>query len=345
MLPAGEIEVDNYTVYLGEEIGRGGFGSVYKGKNREGLIVAAKKINLINARHPDAHIKEAISFHRKPPKHKNIIELFNIDYLQNDFWMFMEYAGHGDLNDYYQKHFGLIKNTRQRILLMKQIACGIAYLHCCDIIHRDIKPGNILALGGLIPEETVLKITDFGLAKYLDQDADTSAMSTNVGTAYFKAPEFWIHNPDGSIHYHRNVDTFSAGLTFQAMLQATEGARLAPFLENTLDPIMEGRLPIGQVMVMRHNAKQTSVNPIADRDDDSSLKRGVKQVIRKMVHMIPEHRMQMQDVYRILSSEETLIREVISCKIPIHIQGTSMAATDAWAAEVARATVAATASE
>ncbi len=223
----------------------------------------------------------------------------------------MQYAEYGDLNNYFVDHFQLLQAIKQKVLLMEQIACGIAYLHSEDIIHRDIKPANILVCGSHIPEQAVLKITDLGLAKYLNPMADTSAMSSIVGTESFKAPEFWHQSPDGNVTYHRSVDTFAAGLTFQAMLQATEGSfPLSPILENTLDPSTEGRVPIGLVMVNRHKARQTSVNPLADRECDCSLTRGVKQIIRQMVQMIPDYRMPMNDVHQLFSSEATLIQKV-----------------------------------
>ncbi len=193
---------------------------------------------------------------------------------------------------------------------MKQIALGVAYLHSQDIIHRDIKPMNIVMSRSIIPEDTILKITDLGLAKYLQPDAYTSGMTSNVGTESFKAPEFWQPDSQGKIRYHRSVDTFSTGLTFQAMLQASEGVPLNPFLENTLDPVTEGRVPIGLTMVNRMTARQTSVNPIADRDDDNYLTKAVKVLIRKMVHIIPAHRLLMDEVQEILSSDENLLRQV-----------------------------------
>ena len=72
---------------------------------------------------------------------------------------------------------------------MTQIAGGVAFLHSKNIAHRDIKPGNILLKteGGC----AVVKLGDFGLSKFLDPDGSTSAMSSDVGTLIFKAPEFW----------------------------------------------------------------------------------------------------------------------------------------------------------
>ncbi len=302
----------NFTVHLDEVLGQGGFGTVYKATNNDnGEIVAAKKINL-QAR-PNAHIREAVSFFNRPPVHDNLIELFQIHHHVFDFWVFMGYCQHGDLNDYFRNHFQSVLTVKPRLLLMRQIAMGLAYLHSKDIVHRDIKPANILVARSHVPEEAIVKITDLGLAKFLDPLGDSSGMSSNVGTERFKAPEFWLQDAAGKVRYHRNIDTFAAGLTFLAMLQAIEGERLNPVLENTLDAATEASNPIGLVMVMRQKAKQPSVNPVADKEDDSELTRGVKHVIRKMLQMTPEHRMTMQEVLDVFSDEQALI-DLVSYK-------------------------------
>ncbi len=308
----GELPIGNFRVLLEQQIGHGGFGVVYKALDENNRTVAAKKISC--QAHPGAHIKEAISFYNRPPEHTNLIKLINIERTASDFWLFMEYCEYGDLDKYFRDHYESLLSIKQKILLMRQIACGVAYLHSEDIVHRDIKPANILVSGSHIPEETTLKITDLALAKYLDPNADTSGMSSVVGTENFKAPEFWLQALNGRIHYHRSVDTFSTGLTFQAMIQASEESRLIPALENTLDPITEGRLPIGLVMVTRQKARQTSVNPVADKEDDSSLTRAVKHLIRNMTQMVPEHRIPMHEVHSILSSEQLLLQQVQSGK-------------------------------
>ena len=136
-------------------------------------------------------------------------------------WIIMEYCDLGDLNDFH-KNYGetLLNGVEAKVLLMKQIADGLAFLHSKDIVHRDIKPGNILLK--LSPERlAVVKLGDFGLSKILDPEALTSTMSSNVGTLQFQAPEFWDKQPPNNrIRYHRNVDVYSTGLTFAAMLQA-----------------------------------------------------------------------------------------------------------------------------
>ena len=61
---------------------------------------------------------------------------------------------------------------------MKQITAGIKYLHSQDIVHRDIKPGNILVAS---ENPLVVQLTNFDISKCLDPEVETSLMSSNVG--------------------------------------------------------------------------------------------------------------------------------------------------------------------
>ena len=99
--------------------------------------------------------------------------------------MFLELCSLGDLNEFIKERD---VNRQQKIVIMSGITKGIDYLHANNVIHRDIKPGNILMASDspLVP-----KLTEFDLSKSLDPDYETSVMSSNVGTNAFKAPEFF----------------------------------------------------------------------------------------------------------------------------------------------------------
>ena len=125
-----------------------------------------------------------------------------------------------DLNKYCKLK---VVTHKQKIQIMTQIMKGVKYLHDNDIIHRDIKPGNILVASD---NPMSLQITDFDVSKFLEDNSETSAMTSNVGTIAFKAPEFYQRQPGGKLHYLRSVDVFSCGLTFLALLQANKGAEL-----------------------------------------------------------------------------------------------------------------------
>ena len=122
----------------------------------------------------------------------------------------MEFCESGDLN----------KEVSEEV--MRQIMCGINYLHGKDIVHRDVKPGKIL----VEPEDPfVMKLTDFAVSKCLDPEIETSAMSSNVGTNAFKAPEFFMRNEMKKIVYHRNVDIYATGPTFLAILKHKKASK------------------------------------------------------------------------------------------------------------------------
>ena len=147
---------------------------------------------------------------------------------------------------------------QQRSEIIIGIAEGVAYLHDNNIIHQDIKPGNILIK--CIDPVMVPKLTDFDLSKFLDEDAETSVMGTNVGTNAFRAPEFF-NRTGGRLRYHRNVDIYTCALTFLAMIQATDRVRsLAPHIKTPHDDLELYVLLIGQLIAERARYKIPELN-------------------------------------------------------------------------------------
>ena len=115
----------------------------------------------------------------------------------------MEYCDLGDLDEFFENYSKILQGLDPKITLMKQIIQGIAFLHLKNIVHRDIKPGNILLKNE--DGSAVVKLGDFGLSKILDPNSTTSSMSSDVGTVIFKAPEFFNQNPQGKIRNHRTL--------------------------------------------------------------------------------------------------------------------------------------------
>ncbi len=269
-------------------IGSGSFGTVYRATDPNGKEIAAKEISYDKYR-PAKCITEVINSYKLPRDHPNIIRIYDVkrhpDEFRREMWIFMEFCRLGDLDNFFRQNFEIAQEISLLHKLMVQIARGIEYLHNHDIVHRDIKPSNILVTDGEEHGQYVVKLTDFGLSKYLDPTGETSAMSSDVGTLLFKAPEYFEPPQNGKLNYHRSVDTFPAGITFLAMLEAREGKNLRPTcLFNS---------SIGQTLYIKKTTGKPQCNVIPGVEhceSDGDLTRIVKDLVRLMTHVQPEKR-------------------------------------------------------
>ena len=222
----GKIKVKSYSIDQRQVLGTGAFGIVFKGSDVRKNIVAAKRID--GNDHPRILTQELNKFLQL--EHPNVMKILDVEKSDKVVWMVMAFCELGDLNRFYRE-----RNVpyKANVNIMKQITAGIHYLHSQDIVHRDIKPGNILVSS---EHPLVVQLTDFDISKCLDPEVETSLMTSNVGTLAFKAPEFFQRISPGKIEYHRNVDIYAAGLTFLAILQADKGKKmLIPQIETPME--------------------------------------------------------------------------------------------------------------
>ena len=203
----------------------------------------------------------------------------------------MPFCKLGDLNSFFQA-----RDVPHKTMIdgLKQIMAGIEYLLSQDIVHRDIKPGNIL-VATEIP--LLLQLTDFDVSKCLDPEVETSLMTSNVGTLAFKAPEFFQRTSPGKIEYHRNVDIYAAGLTFLAILQAKKGNKLLiPRIETPMDD-SELHVPsVGQLIAERMKYKVPELGIVKVEEPNGRLKR----LISQMTSVSPDKRWSAVKVLRAL---------------------------------------------
>ena len=169
------IRVLDYNVDLVDEVGRGSFGTIYKGiHERTSEVVAVKRVS---KKVKAGAISESVRslYLKKEIVHDHIVRVFQVQQFQDSMWIFMEYCHLGDLGDFFQNHQNVVKETETKARLMRQIACGIDFLHTNRVVHRDIKPANILVQLSS-GNAAVVKLGDFGLSKILDPDDTTSTI-------------------------------------------------------------------------------------------------------------------------------------------------------------------------
>ena len=167
-----------------EEIGRGGMGVIYRARQQHSRrIVAVKRIR---AHQVNSH-ETLVRFRREAEAvasldHPNILPIYEVSESEEGLPFFsMKYATGGSL-----RAAAPVFRTQPRecARLMAKVARGIAYAHDKGILHRDLQPGNILLDGNSEP-----MVSDFGLAKWLDQDSALTRTLETLGTPGYIAPE------------------------------------------------------------------------------------------------------------------------------------------------------------
>ena len=225
------------------------------------------------------------------------MKILDVEKIDKVLWMMMPFCELGDWNCFYEtRDVSSEKNTD----VMKQITAGIKYLHSQDIVHRDVKPGNIL-VASEIPLKLLL--ADFDVCKCLDPEIETSLMTSNVGTLAFKAPEFFQRTSLGKVQYHRNVDIYAAGLTFLAILQAEkEKKMLIPNIETPMDDSEFYVQSIGQLIAERIKYKVPELNIVKIEGPQRSL----KWLISRMTCINPQERLSAENVFYVLHNLDSI---------------------------------------
>jgi len=188
-----------------EQLGEGSYATVFKGfSNLTNQVVALKEIRLQEEEGtPFTAIREASLL--KDLKHANIVTLHDIIHTKSSLTFVFEYLN-TDLSQYLEKHPGGL-SSRNIKLFMFQLLRGLSFCHVRRILHRDVKPQNLL-----ISAVGELKLADFGLARAKSVPSHT--YSHEVVTLWYRPPDVLL----GSTNYTTSLDMWGAGCIFIEML-------------------------------------------------------------------------------------------------------------------------------
>nr|KYP65641.1 Mitogen-activated protein kinase kinase kinase 2 [Cajanus cajan] len=191
----------------GQLLGRGTFGHVYLGFNREsGEMCAMKEVTLFQddakSRESAQQLGQEIAL-LSGLRHPNIVQYYGSETVDDKLYVYLEYVSGGSIyklvREYGQLGEIAIRNYTRQILL------GLAYLHAKNTVHRDIKGANIL-----VDPSGRIKLADFGMAKHI---SGPSCPFSFKGSPYWMAPEV-IKNSNGC---NLAVDIWSLGCTVLEM--------------------------------------------------------------------------------------------------------------------------------
>ncbi|KAL0348272.1 UNVERIFIED_CONTAM: Mitogen-activated protein kinase kinase kinase [Sesamum angustifolium] len=204
--PNGSFRCNIMSWQKGDFLGSGSFGFVYEGFTDDGFFFAVKEVSLLDqgsqGQQSLYQLEQEISLLRQF-HHENIVRYLGTDKDDAKLYIFLELVTKGSLAKLYGKY--QLRDSQVSVYT-RQILSGLNYLHCRNVVHRDIKCANIL-----VDASGSVKLADFGLAKA----TKLNDIKSCKGTPYWMAPEVVNRRNRG---YGRAADIWSLGCTVLEML-------------------------------------------------------------------------------------------------------------------------------
>ncbi len=194
-------EIPYNELQIGEKLGAGGFGVVHKGTWRFQNVAIKELLDEKPSAAAAADFKNEMQVMAKL-RSSNVVQFYGCVLGNPKYCIVMEYMPKGSLFNLLRSNQTLDWSTRYKMTL--DMACGLAFLHAENILHRDLKSLNVL-----LDEHYHAKLTDFGLSKLKTETKTTTKTQQSVGSEGWIAPE--LTDPDGKDS--QKSDVFSMGIT------------------------------------------------------------------------------------------------------------------------------------
>ncbi|XP_066595894.1 serine/threonine-protein kinase unc-51 [Prorops nasuta] len=258
--------VGDYEYNTKDLIGHGAFAVVFKGRHRKkpNFVVAIKSITKKSLAKSQNLLGKEIKILKELTElhHENVVALLDCKESNHNVFLVMEYCNGGDLADYLGAKGTLSEDTIR--VFLRQLSGAMKALHAKGVVHRDLKPQNILLSHNCgkscpQPHQITLKIADFGFARFL---RDGVMAATLCGSPMYMAPEVIM-----SLQYDAKADLWSLGtivfqcLTGKAPFQAHTPQALKLIYERNAN--LGPKIPVGTspelsdllMGLLRRNAK------------------------------------------------------------------------------------------
>ncbi|MGH8873823.1 MAG: Stk1 family PASTA domain-containing Ser/Thr kinase, partial [Acidimicrobiia bacterium] len=253
---------------LTAHLARGGMADVYQG--RDTLLGRRVAVKMLHSQFSadEAFVKR---FRREAQaaanlSHPNIVGIYDWGEADGTYFIVMELVNGRSLRDVLRSEGALL--PRRSVEIAAEVAAALAVAHRGGLVHRDIKPGNIL----LAPDGTV-KVTDFGIARAWDDSQELTRTGAVIGTATYFSPE----QAQGTPADERS-DLYSLGVVIYEML--------------TGHPPFQGDSPVS--VAFQH----VSAEPTAPSGDNPDVTPALDQIVLRAMHKGPGSRYQTAEELR-----------------------------------------------
>ena len=218
-LPLVTEEVGSGTPFgryrLLQEAGRGGMAVVYQAfdptLNRNvalKMLLPSSKLDPEEAKQDEERFHREAQLNAKMPAHPNVVEVYETGVVEGKRFIAMEYIIGREMVEWWRKSYA---STRLQVRVLRDVALAVHHAHLHGVIHRDLKPNNIL-----VDDQNRPHVTDFGLARTARRSGDPSLTSVDrvVGTPTYMSPE----QAEGRKSLDKRSDVYSLGVILYEIL-------------------------------------------------------------------------------------------------------------------------------
>ncbi len=258
-LTRGSVIADRYEII--EELGKGGMGKVFRvedKKIKEEVALKLIKPEIAADKKTIERFSNELKFARKIA-HRNVCKMYDLGEEEGTYYITMEYVPGEDLKSFIRRSRQL--NVGTAISLAKQVSEGLSEAHRLGVVHRDLKPQNVM-----IDKEGNARIMDFGVARSVEGKGITGA-GVMIGTPEYMSPE----QVEGKEADQRS-DIYSLGIMLYEMLT--------------------GRVPFEGDTAFAIGVKQKSESPQDPRELNSQISDDLSKVILRCLEKEKEKRYQ-----------------------------------------------------